>query len=53
MNNYPREKSGGKKSIKDILRYLHYWPKENKQPFTMKEFPAHINTACGIDLRAN
>lgn len=50
MNNYLKEKSNGKKSMKDVLRYLYNWSKENKRPFTMEEFPILINKACGIDL---
>jgi predicted metalloprotease with PDZ domain len=50
MDNYLKKISGGKKSMKDVLRYLYYWSKENKRPFTMKEFSALINKACGIDL---
>ena len=52
MNNYLEEKTNGRKSMKDILRYLYNWSKENKRPFTMGEFPELINKACGIDLSA-
>ena len=52
MNNYIKEKTAGKKSMKDVLRYLYYWTKENKRAFTLKEFPELINKACGIDLSA-
>jgi predicted metalloprotease with PDZ domain len=50
MNNYLKEQSQGKKSIKDVLRYLYNWSKENKRAYTMEEFPMLINKACGIDL---
>jgi len=50
MDNYLKEKSKGKKSVKDVLRYLYNWSKENKRAFTMEEFPVLINKACGIDL---
>lgn len=50
MNNYIKEKTGGKKSMKDVLRFLYYWTKENKRPFTMEEFPLLINKACGVSL---
>lgn len=50
MNNYLREKTNGKKSMKDVFRYLFNWAKENKRAFTMEEFPMLINNACGIDL---
>lgn len=52
MNNYLKEKTAGKKSMKDVLRFLYNWSKENKRPFTMEEFPQLINKACGIDLGA-
>ena len=50
MNNYLKEQSQGKKSMKDVLRWLYNWSKENKRPYTMEEFPMLINKACGIDL---
>ncbi len=50
MNNYIKEKTGGKKSMKDVLRYLYQWAKENRRPFTMEEFPSLINKAAGVDL---
>lgn len=50
MNNYLKEKTGGKKSMKDVFRYLYQWSKKNNRPFTMEEFPLLINKACNIDL---
>jgi predicted metalloprotease with PDZ domain len=50
MNNYLKEQTKGKKSMKNVLSYLYNWSKENKQAFTMEEFPILINKACGIDL---
>lgn len=50
MNNYLKEKTGGKKSMKDVFRYLYQWSKKNNRPFTMEEFPSLINKACNIDL---
>lgn len=50
MNNYIKEKTGGKKSLKDVIRFMYYWSKENKRPFTMDEFSLLINKACGVDL---
>ncbi len=52
MNDYLKEKSGGKKSMKDVLRYLYEWSKNKKRAFTLEEFPLLINQACGIDLTA-
>lgn len=50
MDNYLKEQSKGKKSIKDVLRWLYNWSKENKRAYTMEELPTLINKACGIDL---
>ena len=50
MNNYIKEKTDGKKSMKDVFRYLYQWAKENKRPFTMQEFPSLINNATGVDV---
>ena len=50
MNNYLKEQTKGKKSMKDVLSYLYNWSKENKRAFTMEEIPILINKACGIDL---
>ena len=50
MNKYLLEKSGGKKSMKDVLRYLYNWSKQQNRPFSLEEFPQLINQACDIDL---
>ncbi len=50
MNKVIMEKTDGKKSMKDVIRFLYYWAKENKRPFTMQEFPQLINKAAGVDL---
>jgi predicted metalloprotease with PDZ domain len=52
MNNYLKEKTGNKKSMRDVLRFLYYWSKENKRPFTMGELPLLLNKACGVYLSA-
>jgi predicted metalloprotease with PDZ domain len=50
MNNYIKEKTNGKKSMKDVMRYLYNWSKQNHRPFMMEEFPVLINNAAGVDL---
>jgi predicted metalloprotease with PDZ domain len=50
MNDYLKEKTRGQKSMKDVLRYLYEWSKQNKRPFTMDEFPLLVSKACNIDL---
>jgi predicted metalloprotease with PDZ domain len=50
MNTYLKEKSKGKKSMKDVFYYLYEWSKKNQRPFTMEEFPLLLNASCQIDL---
>jgi predicted metalloprotease with PDZ domain len=50
MNEFIKQKTGGKKSMKDVFRYFYNWSKENTRPFTMQEFPLLINKAAGVDL---
>ena len=50
MDKYLKAVSGGRKSMKDVLRYLYQWSVKNKRPFTMEEFPSLLDAACGIDL---
>ncbi len=52
MNNLIRKETGGKKSMKDVLRYIYEWGRKNQRPFTMEEFPKLLNTATGIDISA-
>ncbi|MBS1793229.1 MAG: hypothetical protein JSS81_05215 [Acidobacteria bacterium] len=51
MNESLLKKSGGKKSMKDVIRALYYWGKQNRRAFTMDEFPRLINRAGGINLQ--
>jgi predicted metalloprotease with PDZ domain len=50
MDAYLKEKSGGTRSMKDVLRYIYNWSKVNKRPFTMAEFPEIIDNATGIRI---
>jgi hypothetical protein len=52
MNALIKKKTGGKKSMKDVLRYLYEWGKKNQRPFTMDEFPKLMTTATGVDISA-
>jgi predicted metalloprotease with PDZ domain len=52
MNDYLKEQSNGKKSMKDVLRYMYEWSKKNKRAYTMEELPVLLNQACGLDLGA-
>ena len=50
MNDYIKEKTGGRKSMKDVFRYLYQWAQKNQRPFSMEEFPTLLNEACKINL---
>ncbi|MGB4771695.1 MAG: hypothetical protein WBP58_09555 [Chitinophagaceae bacterium] len=50
MNALIKKETAGKKSMKDVIRFLYDWSKENKRPFTMQEFPQLISKAAGVDL---
>jgi len=52
MNELIRKQTGGKKSMKDVLRYLYEWSKKNQRPFTMEEFPKLMTAATGVDISA-
>jgi len=50
MDAYLLKETGSKKSMKDVLRYLYQWSKQNQRPFTLEEFPQLISKATGTDL---
>lgn len=50
INECLLQQSGGKKSMKDVFRYLYQWSKQNKRPFTLQELPQLLNQSCQIDL---
>lgn len=45
-----KEKSNGTRSMKDVLKFLYRWSKENKRAFTMDEFPSLIDRSTGITI---
>ena len=47
-----KEKTGGKKSMKQVFRYLFEWSQKNKRAFTMEEFPGLVQKASGVDVLA-
>jgi predicted metalloprotease with PDZ domain len=51
MNEHLLKESGGKKSMKDVIRYLYHWGKQNRRAFTAEELPQLLNQACGISLQ--
>ncbi len=50
MNEYLLQQSSGKKSMKNVFRYLYQWSKQNQRPFTLQELPQLLNQSCNIDL---
>jgi len=52
MDTYLRQRTGGRKSFRDVLRYLYAWSQREQRPFTMDEFPGLLKQATGEDLRA-
>lgn len=50
MDKMLKERTGGKKSMRSVLRYLYDWSKKQNRSFTMEEFPLLINQAAGMDL---
>jgi predicted metalloprotease with PDZ domain len=52
INNYLRQQTGGKASMRTVYRYLYEWSRRNRRPFTLQEFPGLLKSATGIDLTA-
>ena len=50
MNEQIIRETGGKKSMKDALRYVYEWSRKNRRPFTMEEFPKILTSATGVDV---
>ncbi|MFI5154003.1 MAG: hypothetical protein ACHQET_11755 [Chitinophagales bacterium] len=50
MNDYLIKQSHGKKSMKDVFRYLFYWSDQHKRAFTLEEFPKLLNESTHFDL---
>jgi len=50
MNKYIIEKTNGKRSMRDVLRFLYTWSKHHQRSFTMQEFPSLIDEGSGVKL---
>jgi predicted metalloprotease with PDZ domain len=50
MNDYILKMSNGKKSMRDVFRYLFAWSSKNKRAFTLEEFPHLLGESTGIDF---
>jgi predicted metalloprotease with PDZ domain len=46
-----RERTSGKKSLRDALRYLVAWSEERRRPFRTDELPSLFTDATGVDTR--
>jgi predicted metalloprotease with PDZ domain len=52
MNRYIKDRTGGKKSIREVYRFLYQWSQRNHRAFRMEEFPGLLKEATGVDLGA-
>ena len=52
MDDLIREKSGGKKRLRDALRALVAWSQNSPRAFRIDELPVIFQTATGVDTRA-
>lgn len=52
INNYVKQQTAGKASMRTIYRYLYQWSLRNRRPFTMEEFPELLKQATGVDVSA-
>jgi predicted metalloprotease with PDZ domain len=52
INDFVKEQTGGKSSMRTIYRYLYEWSRQNHRPFTLQEFPGLLKSATGVDVTA-
>ncbi|HXD78805.1 MAG TPA: hypothetical protein VN616_13400 [Puia sp.] len=52
IDDYVRQRTGGKSSMRTIFRYLYEWSRKNSRPFTPGEFPGLLQAATGVNIRA-
>jgi predicted metalloprotease with PDZ domain len=52
INDYVRQQTGGKASMRTIYRWLYEWSVKNRRPFTLEEFPGLLKAASGVDVSA-
>jgi predicted metalloprotease with PDZ domain len=50
INDYVKQQTGGRSSMRTIYRYLYEWSVRNRRPFTMEEFPGLLKAATGVDI---
>jgi predicted metalloprotease with PDZ domain len=52
IDNYVKQQTAGKASMRTIYRYLYEWSVRNRRAFTMEEFPELLKQATGVDVSA-
>jgi predicted metalloprotease with PDZ domain len=52
MDDLIRERTGGAKSLRDALRHLVAWSRENRRPFRLEDLPDLLRAGAGVDVRA-
>ena len=50
INDYVKQHTGGRASMRTVFRYLYEWSLSNQRPFTMEEFPGLLKGATGLDV---
>jgi len=51
MDDRIRERTAGKKSLRDALRYLVEWSRKNQRAFKIEELPVRFGEATGVDTQ--
>lgn len=50
LDNYIREKTNNKKSLRNALLYLYNWSQREKKAFTIEEMPGIFKQATGVNV---
>jgi predicted metalloprotease with PDZ domain len=51
MDTLIREKTDGRRRLRDALRHLMAWSRSNERPFEIEELPSIFEEATGVDTR--
>lgn len=51
MDDRIRQRTAGKKSLRDALRYLVEWSRKNERAFKIEELPVRFREATGVDTQ--
>jgi len=51
LDNYIRQKTNNKKSLRNALIYLLNWSQRNKRAFTIEELPGIFQQATGVNVK--